>query len=336
MLVVSSHSSNGAPQSFAASTASSGSTSPAHYQYQSNNKVTLPPISSFDNLVRAAENQYHSNTNTNTNTRHNSTCNLDDSFSRANFASPSPSNIIPRSDSLASTDSVFSLPALNNSDISIHEDSPAAKALLPERKTPIKKSRKKKECTICHNFYANLSTHKSTHLTPENRPHKCPICNHGFARNNDLIRHKKRHWKDEIVTNTNSDADGHSSDSSQEGSLDNPVALKYKQLKSLHAIKGTFKCPFNSLLIQLDMDVCPAKSKALTYQTINCHATGVFSRCDTYKNHLKALHFEYPAGTKKIDRSAFPGKCRHCGEEFQNVDFWLKNHIGKHCGYTYH
>ncbi|SCW01781.1 LAFE_0E07118g1_1 [Lachancea fermentati] len=188
------------------------------------------------------------------------------------------------------------------------------------------KPRRKKECPVCHHFYANLSTHKSTHLTPENRPHKCPICLRGFARNNDLLRHRKRHWKDEIIGKPEPAAvvTATAKDVSQE------------QLKSLHQIKGTFKCPFNSTLIGLDMEMYPQKKQELAFETSNCHQTGVFSRCDTFKNHLKALHFEYPPGTKKKDRATVHGRCKHCGGKFANVDEWLNEHVGKTCGYVYH
>lgn len=178
------------------------------------------------------------------------------------------------------------------------------------------KPRRKKQCPICFNYYANLSTHKSTHLTPEDRPHRCKICQRGFARNNDLIRHQKRHWKDD--------------------NLNDSTLNDHDKLISLHNIKGTYKCPFNSTLIQLDMEIYPYKSKPLFFETSNCHSTGVFSRCDTFKNHLKALHFEYPPGTKKRERSVVPGRCRNCGVKFDNVDIWLNEHVGKKCGYTYH
>lgn len=180
----------------------------------------------------------------------------------------------------------------------------------------IVKPRRKKQCPICFNFYANLSTHKSTHLTPEDRPHRCKICQREFARNNDLIRHQKRHWKDDNLNDDNLN--------------------DHDKLISLHNIKGTYKCPFNSTLIQLDMEIYPYKSKPLFFETSNCHSTGVFSRCDTFKNHLKALHFEYPPGTKKRERSVVPGRCRNCGIKFDNVDIWLNEHVGKKCGYTYH
>ncbi|KAK9324853.1 hypothetical protein V1517DRAFT_315871 [Lipomyces orientalis] len=58
-----------------------------------------------------------------------------------------------------------------------------------------------------------------------------------------------------------------------------------------------------------------------------CHPSGGFSRCDTYKNHLKAMHFEYPAGTKKKERQGAGGKCKACLMEFENVDDWISAHV---------
>ena len=61
--------------------------------------------------------------------------------------------------------------------------------------------------------------------------------------------------------------------------------------------KGAFKCPFNTNLFG------SGELNKETSSLVPCHPTGIFSRCDTYKNHLKALHFEYPQGTKKKDRA---------------------------------
>ncbi|KAK9494582.1 hypothetical protein V1508DRAFT_366987 [Lipomyces doorenjongii] len=58
-----------------------------------------------------------------------------------------------------------------------------------------------------------------------------------------------------------------------------------------------------------------------------CHPSGGFSRCDTYKNHLKSMHFDYPVGTKKKDRQGAGGKCRACLMEFENVDEWISAHV---------
>lgn len=196
--------------------------------------------------------------------------------------------------------------------------------------------RKKRECPICHKFFANLSTHKSTHLTSQDRPHKCVICQRGFARNNDLIRHKKRHWKDNLGILSKPELSDNVE--LQQDSIAKQRELKKNQLKSLHQIKGAFQCPYNTNLIEVDLELYPHKAQngTLNFKPIDCHQTGVFSRCDTYKNHLKALHFEYPPRTKREQRSVVPGRCRHCGEKFPNVDVWLNQHVGKTCGFPYH
>ncbi|KAH3662262.1 hypothetical protein OGAPHI_005510 [Ogataea philodendri] len=59
----------------------------------------------------------------------------------------------------------------------------------------------------------------------------------------------------------------------------------------------------------------------------NCHHSGQFTRCDTYKNHLKAIHFKYPPNTPKSDRSKVSGSCRECGMYFNNVQEWLTTHV---------
>lgn len=146
-----------------------------------------------------------------------------------------------------------------------------------ERKNKVWKPRKKKECPECHLFFSNLATHKSTHLKPTSRPHVCQYCNRGFARPNDLFRHKKCHWKE-----TGSD-------------------------------QGQFKCPYKN---HEKGDFCS-------------HSSGIFSRCDTFKNHLRAIHFQYPQGTKKDQRNNVSGSCKMCNKHFSNVDDWLTNHIEK-------
>lgn len=366
--------------------------------------MSLPPISSFDNLIRAAEKQYASTSNNNTAAMDQSQVSLSATASmtslplsnntnnvllhplqqgvmtpvgsRTNMLSyqlsteqrhrapitrsilqhpPSATTTDARSESnrslLASPSDSMSRTSVSSSSSSTSTSTTTSKSIVGDYKlggpqsqepplslttsttTKVTKPRKKKQCPICHNYYANLSTHKSTHLTPEDRPHRCPVCERGFARNNDLIRHRKRHWKDELMSPATSTNNGSSKDKSN---INSQALSKQSQLRSLHQIKGTFKCPFNSNLIKLDMEVYPHKNKILPFETSNCHQTGVFSRCDTYKNHLKALHFEYPPGTKKKDRGIVPGKCKHCGAKFENVDTWLNNHVGKNCGYIYH
>lgn len=89
--------------------------------------------------------------------------------------------------------------------------------------------------------------------------------------------------------------------------------------KEIGSDKGQFKCPFKN---SATGDHC-------------CHSSGIFSRCDTFKNHLKAIHFQYPNGTKKEQRNKVNGHCRMCQEPFVNVDSWMVNHIEKNlCPYA--
>lgn len=81
--------------------------------------------------------------------------------------------------------------------------------------------------------------------------------------------------------------------------------------KELGNNKGNFNCPFK------EGNMCS-------------HSTGVFTRSDTLKNHLRALHYAYPQGTAKQNRSsAKGGSCRQCGEDFETVDAWLSQHVEK-------
>ncbi|GMF03024.1 unnamed protein product [Ambrosiozyma monospora] len=59
-----------------------------------------------------------------------------------------------------------------------------------------------------------------------------------------------------------------------------------------HSKQKAYKCPFYD-------PNAPQK----------CHATGGFSRRDTYKTHLKARHFKYPPGVKSGDRIGMMGWC---------------------------
>lgn len=304
-------------------------------QIPQDSHITLPPISSFDNLVKVT------NHRTNTSDSSVKTLNICPSF-RLNFPSQyQVSNTTLKSDISVPIRKTYTsqesdkfntpinhiLPLIQSTSFfqSNISTTSAPSTIINDIEVPktlkVSKTRKKKQCPICYQYFANLSTHKSTHLSPESRPHKCSVCERGFARSNDLLRHKKRHWKDNININC---------------SITENKFTSLDQLKNLHFIKGTYKCPFNSNLISLDMNLYPLKKQKLSFDTSNCHSTGLFSRCDTFKNHLKALHFQYPPGTKKKDRINSDGKCKHCGERFQNVDIWLNTHAGKTCGYEYH
>ncbi|AAS53902.1 AFR531Wp [Eremothecium gossypii ATCC 10895] len=58
-----------------------------------------------------------------------------------------------------------------------------------------------------------------------------------------------------------------------------------------------------------------------------CHSSGEFSRKDTFRTHLKSIHFVYPVGTTKAQRNNSVGRCAACYEQFNNNKDWLKYHI---------
>ncbi|KAK9470708.1 uncharacterized protein V1510DRAFT_404789 [Dipodascopsis tothii] len=63
-----------------------------------------------------------------------------------------------------------------------------------------------------------------------------------------------------------------------------------------------------------------------------CHASGGFSRRDTYKTHLKSRHFVYPAGTRSDQRVGMRGWCASCGMQFSCNESWVENHVeGDEC-----
>lgn len=81
-----------------------------------------------------------------------------------------------------------------------------------------------------------------------------------------------------------------------------------------------FRCPFHDISTVDGMgNVIKSAAK--------CHPTGGFSRRDTYKTHLKALHFIYPPGTKSSARNSTGGRCAGCFEYFESNARWLKYHI---------
>ncbi|KAI5954014.1 STP4 [Candida margitis] len=184
-----------------------------------------------------------------------------------------------------------SLPSSDHEEFADHESSAS---LSPTQSKKNWKPRKKRQCPECKLYFSNLATHKSTHLKPTNRPHICEYCQRGFARPNDLFRHTKCHWKE------------------------------------IGSDKGQFKCPFKNISLSSSATTSPNEDSTVSTASANdncCHSTGIFSRCDTFKNHLKAIHFQYPYGTKKDQRNKVAGKCRMCFKEFENVDDWIHNHI---------
>lgn len=86
-----------------------------------------------------------------------------------------------------------------------------------------------------------------------------------------------------------------------------------------------FKCHWKKIGADGSQYRCPFKSGPRGAHC--CHLLGIFSRCDTYKNHLKAIHFQYPGGTRKSERNLVPGWCRLCEKDFKNVDEWFTTHV---------
>lgn len=87
-----------------------------------------------------------------------------------------------------------------------------------------------------------------------------------------------------------------------------------------HSISKAFTCPFFQ-----DIDLHLAEGKPI--KGTKCHPTGGFSRRDTFKTHLKALHFIYPPGTKSSERNHVSGRCAGCFRFFENNNSWLETHI---------
>lgn len=88
-----------------------------------------------------------------------------------------------------------------------------------------------------------------------------------------------------------------------------------------HCTKKPFECPFYAAEGE-EQDGAGTHGHGT-----KCHPTGGFSRRDTFKTHLKALHFIYPTGTKSSQRVNVSGRCAGCFKVFRNNADWLKNHI---------
>lgn len=91
-----------------------------------------------------------------------------------------------------------------------------------------------------------------------------------------------------------------------------------RHLKKHQSLKA-FKCPFYN----------EEANSSGNCKGTKCHPTGGFSRRDTFKTHLKALHFIYPPGTKSNERSSIGGRCAGCFKYFENNLEWLESHIEK-------
>lgn len=97
-----------------------------------------------------------------------------------------------------------------------------------------------------------------------------------------------------------------------------PASFKVKGYLTRHSKKHNvakaFVCPF--------YQDHPADDSA-----VKCHPNGGFSRRDTFKTHLKAIHFIYPPGTKSLERHTRGGRCAGCFQQFSNNREWLSDHV---------
>ncbi|CUM63209.1 uncharacterized protein PRCAT00000779001 [Priceomyces carsonii] len=132
-----------------------------------------------------------------------------------------------------------------------------------------------------------------------------------------------------------------------------PGKRKYKKAKKMGSEGSNQSSGTSANLLSFECPHCEAKFKVKGYLTRHlkkhnsakafvcpffeeptdstsgskCHPTGGFSRRDTYKTHLKALHFIYPPGTKSSERNMISGRCGGCFKFFEDNCKWLESHI---------
>lgn len=147
------------------------------------------------------------------------------------------------------------------------------------------------------------------------RKRQCPECHLYFS---NLVTHKSTHLKPT--------------------SRPHLCKLCHRGFARPNDLFRHFKCHWKEIGVDKGQFRCPFKNKSLNSQEDHCcHTLGIFSRCDTYKNHLKAIHFQYPSGTKKSQRNNVSGSCRLCKKQFATVDDWIQNHIDAHeCPFATH
>lgn len=149
------------------------------------------------------------------------------------------------------------------------------------------------------------SSPSSKPLTHQPRKKReCPICHQYFS---NLTTHKAIHNKDSkpYVCATCNRPFKRLND-----------LIRHEKCHLSQLGEWEYQCPFH-----------PGSDLLRSNRGEICHHTGYFTRCDTYKNHLKAIHFRYPPNTLKSERSKVGGHCRECNEYFENVQEWLTKHI---------
>lgn len=92
-----------------------------------------------------------------------------------------------------------------------------------------------------------------------------------------------------------------------------------------HSPSKLFVCPFYSVSGSVHSPKSSTKGDISVGS--RCHPTGGFSRRDTFKTHLKLLHYIYPPGTKSNSRNEVGGRCAGCFKYFENNSVWLSDHI---------
>lgn len=97
--------------------------------------------------------------------------------------------------------------------------------------------------------------------------------------------------------------------------------------KKKHFASKPFQCPYFDSSVDYNEHNHPGETSEKMSKIPRCHPTGGFSRRDTFKTHLKALHFVYPTGTKSGDRSDKKGRCAACFKEFKTNKEWLETHV---------
>ncbi|GMM40002.1 Stp3 protein [Hanseniaspora uvarum] len=273
---------------------------------ETNNVFTNYPGSMDDSLAAARLVVNFSNTQQ-PHGFHNSSSNLP---SMGTFA-PTGYN---RQDAIPRPDTAANEGKLNNVMVQERENN-GVKDKLKSEDIPVKKiskPKKKEKCMVCSEMFSNLKTHSALHMDVEKRPFKCLFCSRGFARNNDLQRHQRKHLLEKNLMDVNSGL------------------TKKKNTKNVCATDLGFKCPF----YENKEDLQPFGSgheniDEEDYVPKRCHSTGIFTRCDTFKNHLKALHFRYPKGTVRKNRANVSGFCKHCSMQFENCKIWADEHVLK-------
>ncbi|GME85794.1 unnamed protein product [Ambrosiozyma monospora] len=127
--------------------------------------------------------------------------------------------------------------------------------------------------TSSHNHNHNNSAEDLDH------PFTCKICHTSFKVKSYLTRHMKKHETQKPFTCPFYSANGNETSSSSSSPVSTSSDNSDKDIKT-----ETPKIPIGT----------------------NCHPTGGFSRRDTFKTHLKAIHFVYPTGTKSSGRNDSP------------------------------